>query len=203
MGTSTHGWVEYRHIDASDADGDGWRALVNLQELLGGREPFAGCLFGDAETGAFEPIAPGRGVPSPMSRVAQLDYEDAPGDHGSWISLAELERVDWDATADLTAITSQADWERAVRRTEKFDRQGRLLDREVDTWSELPRDTVFALATEGVVEHDGHVYRAVPKRLRELAAYDWATLWSWLTELRDRWALDPENVRLVAWTVDG
>ncbi|MFB6180158.1 MAG: hypothetical protein ABEI77_10595 [Halorientalis sp.] len=203
MGTSTHGWVEYRHVGPSgdEASGDGWRALVNLQELLGGRAPFGGYLFGFG-TETVEPLVPTRGVPSPMSRVARLDYEDSPSDDGSWVSLAELERTDWDAELDLTAVETDADWHRATHRTEKFDMQGRLVDRDADAWAELPRRTLFSLAEDGTEWYNDHVYRVVPKRVRELAAFDWGMLWSWVTDLRDRWELAPENVRIVAWAVE-
>lgn len=204
MGRTTYGWVEYRHVDWSDDqfEGDGWRALVNLQEMMGGRAPFSGYLFGVDNDAKFEPIAPDRGLPDRMSRIARLDYEDVPSDDASWVTLRELERADWDAVPELTAITSQRGWEKAVRRTEKFTHQGRLVERDVDAWTQLPADTVDALAAEQTVRYDGHIYRVVPKRLRELATYDWPTLWSWLTDLRDRWELDSKHVRLVAWFVD-
>lgn len=202
MGRTVHGWVEYCHVADEEFAGDDWYALINLREMLGGDPPLAGCLFGTESNPLFEPLAPERGLPPEVSRMTRLDYEEASGDHASWVSLAELEATDWDATPDLSTITTQEEWDRAVHRTERRNQRGRLEAKFVDAWTDLPEDTLSTLKTDHRARHDGDVYQVVPKRLRDMAVYDWAMLWTWLTALRDRWGLDGDNIRLVVWTTD-
>ncbi|MFB6165599.1 MAG: hypothetical protein ABEJ31_10610 [Haloarculaceae archaeon] len=201
MGATTRGWAEYRHEAWADDPlaADGWRALVNLRELLGRGEAFFGSLFGVENHARFEPVAPDRGLPDPTSRIARLDHEHHPGDVASWITLAELRAVDWDAEPELPLLSSQHGWDLAVARTEQYDARGRKLADDVDAWSLLPPEPLAVLASEREVTYEGRTFRAIPRRRRELAAFDWATLWSWLEDLETRWHLDAENVRLVVW----
>jgi hypothetical protein len=204
MGTTTHGWAEYRWEEwaADPMEADGWRGIINLRAMLGQGELFYGGLFGVQNPSAFEPVAASRGLPTPMSAIAELDYQHTPGERATWISLAEIQEIDWEAEADLTALESRTDWYRAVRRTEKWSPSGDLLAEEVDVWDELPPEKISKLAAEREVAHDNYGYRVVPKRRGEVAVHDWPTLLTWLDVIEHRWEIDPANIRLVVWFTD-
>jgi hypothetical protein len=203
MSTTTHGWAEYRQEGWSDdpLEADGWRAVVNLGSMLARGDSFYGSLFGVHNDAMFEPVAPARGMPEPLSRIGRLDFANAPSETASWVSLAELRAVDWTEEPDLTAISSHRGWTRAVLRTEKRDSRGRLVAEDVDAWAELPADVIHRLAQRREITYDGQTYRVYPKQRRDLAVHDWPTLWNWLEDLSENWSLDPANLRLVVWFV--
>lgn len=203
MGTTTRGWVEYRRREWADdpLEADGWRALLNLQEMLNRGQAFFGSMFGVDNEAQFEPVAPDRDLPRPLSRIARLDFGEEAGAHPSWITMAELQRVDWDAEPALPEIDTEHGWNQAVERTEKYDERGRQVATEVDAWQELPAEKLGTLAADREVTHGEFTYYVVPRRRGDLGVHDWPTLWSWLTDLANRWELDPRNVRLVVWFV--
>jgi hypothetical protein len=110
MGTDIHGFIEVRndYIDSSEPEDDEllfrWHPAIALAHVYNDRsyEAFE-CLFG-VRGRSFEPLAALRGFPQDASRTVARAFETEREDSHSpsWISWAELEEADWDATETLT-----------------------------------------------------------------------------------------------------
>ncbi|MFI5841475.1 hypothetical protein ACIA8K_17395 [Catenuloplanes sp. NPDC051500] len=95
MGTDIAGGVESR----PHGPGTPWHlADVDLSALPRHYDAF-GLLFGVRNYAGFAPVAPGRGLPDDASpELRGLQPGDGEHDH-TWVSWAELARIDWDARA--------------------------------------------------------------------------------------------------------
>jgi hypothetical protein len=92
MGVDIDGVVEYR------ADG-GWHLAARLGKAYQGRDyDLFGWLFGVRNHTGFEPMAAGRGVPDDLA-AESLRLRDPETYAATWVSLPELEAVDWDEAA--------------------------------------------------------------------------------------------------------
>ena len=95
MGTDIAGGVEIR----PHGRGSPWLlADVSLDDLPRHYDAF-GLLFGVRNFAGFEPVAPGRGLPEDAS-PGLLGLQLVDSEHGhTWVSWAELARIDWSAQA--------------------------------------------------------------------------------------------------------
>ncbi|MFC8225752.1 hypothetical protein [Streptomyces sp. NPDC057287] len=101
MGTDIYGFIECRRgYSADGGPAPVWQPAIELGHLYDTRDYDAfGSLFGVRNHhGAFEPLAPGRGLPEDASETVAREHLG----HGTtWISWAELAAADWDeATAE-------------------------------------------------------------------------------------------------------
>mgnify|MGYP006282672237 CR=1 FL=1 len=105
MGCDIHGLVEvnwYGDMDHVD-DKKKWEcAIENIGSWVGRSYDTFGLLFGVRDYANFEPVAPRRGVPDNLSNRGQERIgKDKSWCHSfSYVTLAELNQVDWEATAD-------------------------------------------------------------------------------------------------------
>lgn len=114
-------WYRYEHATELDAialpdvfDGRNYDLFGLLADVRNGRG-FAGCVTGDA----WPALAPSRGLPADTAIAPDRESDDALGlswlgDHShTWVSLEELERLDWDHIAH--GSQGIADWVEWVR----------------------------------------------------------------------------------------
>lgn len=204
MGTDIHGFVE-----CADEDGGPWTAAIDIDLLYRGRGYDAfGCLFGVRNFAGFRPLAEGRGLPQDASETARAEFAEwgRDGHSATWISWAELKRVDWaepaeqvDArvheyrrTEDGWVMSGKAAWDGRVAEVVGLSRRrdpGRLFTYEAHDWP------------EGTEWPDGEdrLYRIGRLTRRDAIAPDgdWKPLWTVMETLA---ALDgDENVRLTVW----
>ena len=109
MGTDISGYIECRERPLRpDASGT-WRAAIDLDLLYGDRDYDAfGCLFGVRNYATFRPLAAGRGLPRDLSDTVRQAAESWEHHDATWISWAEVARVDWDEPAERLRATSLA-----------------------------------------------------------------------------------------------
>ncbi|MGK5642451.1 hypothetical protein ACSNOK_29675 [Streptomyces sp. URMC 126] len=104
MGTDIYGCVEVREPCADEDwyDGPPWRRALDLFPLYANRDYTAfACLFGVRDTGLWEPVAAGRGLPPDVSPDLRAEYEDVAAldaaVHGAtWVTWSELSAMDPD-----------------------------------------------------------------------------------------------------------
>jgi hypothetical protein len=183
MGCDIHGFVECRVTYGTlDEEDTGWHAAIDLDLLYGGRDYDAfGCLFGVRNYAGFRPLAGERGLPDDVSAQTQNAYEEwSPDGHSpSWISWAELARVDWNEPADAVdervheyRLTPGQGWVLAGKSFRDGQRRPEGSDR-------LCR--VVRMVRRDAVPEDG----------------EWAPVWTIMRALAD--IHGSENVRLVVW----
>ncbi|MEW2519956.1 hypothetical protein [Actinacidiphila alni] len=210
MGADIHGMVECRlwHVHEEDGETGEWHAAIGLDVLYAGQDYDAfGCLFGVRNDAGFRPLAAGRGLPADTSGAvrAELSGWGADAHSASWISWAEVARVDWDEPAESTD-----------RRVHRYRRTADGLSYEgKSVWDPAHAAALAARGTpptaaggppDGAWWQDGAewavgdtVFRAVRLRRRDAVPPDgeWQPVW---TTMRTLAALHGEdNVRLVVW----
>ncbi|MFD5466730.1 hypothetical protein ACFWIQ_28455 [Kitasatospora sp. NPDC127059] len=188
MGADIHGFVECRATYGTlDEDKARWHAAIDLDLLYGGRSYDAfGCLFGVRNHAGFRPVAGDRGIPADVSPQTRQAYEEwAPDGHSpSWISWAELAKVDWDEPADAV--------------DDRVHEYTRTLDRGwVRTGKSFRGSHGRSEGAEWI--EDGRLLRVVRMVRRDAVPEDgeWAPVWKAMSALAD--AHGGENVRLVVW----
>jgi hypothetical protein len=211
MGWHIVAWVEV-HLPwaagMTDIPGvETWYPMMDASLLIDRNDDAFGCLFGAANRANFRPVAADRGLPETMSgRVREEAERYAEADSGtgfvwpSWVTLAEIEQVDWDEPALLPD-----------QRLHQFIRtpSGEWVFETKSTW-----DANFAQAvghnmerallgqeppwTEGQEWQVGdRLFRAVRLRRRDAMDEGWQSLLTIMRELARRFS--PEGVRLVVW----
>ncbi|MEU9144968.1 hypothetical protein [Streptomyces sp. NPDC048349] len=204
MGTDIHGFVECVY----DVD-EPWAAAIDMDLLYHGRDYDAfGCLFGVRNFAGFRPLAEGRGLPEDVSSAVRAEFEEwgSDGHSPTWISWAELKRVDWsepaervDAriheyrrTEDGWAMYGKSAWSPRVAEVAGLARErdpGRLVRYEAHDWP------------EGTEWPDGEdrLYRIGRLTRREAIAAEseWQPLWTVMETLASLYG--DENVRLTVW----
>jgi hypothetical protein len=93
MGTDILGWVELRKDQR-------WMRAVDIRPFVVRDSDAFGCLFGVNNRTSFSPIAERRGLPADASRLVREVWDKVSKDPvvhaSSWVSLEEIERIDWD-----------------------------------------------------------------------------------------------------------
>ncbi|MEU2075493.1 hypothetical protein [Streptomyces sp. NPDC013489] len=119
MGKDIWGFIEC-HRDYRDHEADSfWHATIDLDHLKVPRNYDAfGCLFGVCDSEQFVPVASVRGLPADVSNRVRDGHETTAGRSASWVSWAELKRVDWnEESAEPDAYVreyyrdQQGDWQ--------------------------------------------------------------------------------------------
>ncbi|MCX5406460.1 hypothetical protein OHA37_21610 [Streptomyces sp. NBC_00335] len=97
MSTDIRGFIEC-HLNYREHEADSlWHATIALEHLNVPRNYGAfGCLFGVCDDGQFVPVVPVRGLPAGASDRVREGHETTGGRSASWVSWAEIKRVDWD-----------------------------------------------------------------------------------------------------------
>lgn len=97
MGKDIDGFIECL-CDYRDDEADSfWHATINLEHLKVPRNYDAfEALFGVCDNEQFVPVAPVRGLPVDASNRVRDGYAASGGRSASWVSWAEIGRVDWD-----------------------------------------------------------------------------------------------------------
>ncbi|WP_326681549.1 hypothetical protein [Streptomyces sp. NBC_01237] len=97
MGRDIWGFIEC-HRDYRDHEADSfWHAAIDLDHLEVPRNYDAfGCLLGVCDNEQFVPVAPVRGLPEDVSNRVRDGHGTTGGRSASWVSWAEIKRVDWD-----------------------------------------------------------------------------------------------------------
>ncbi|MFJ9576416.1 hypothetical protein ACIRQF_08550 [Streptomyces sp. NPDC101191] len=203
MGTDISGYIECERDYRVDfaAAGSFWHPAMDLDHLYDTRDPRAfGCLFGVGDR-SFEPLASERGLPSDVSqRVAWL-VEELGGRWPSWISWAEVERVDWDETApavdphihEYRRRTPEGDWcfHASGGYNSRFEQVSGLNGHEaLYPGNHWPEGTEWA---------DGDRLFRVERLTRRQAVPEvqWSPVWTVMRTLAARHGA--EHVRLVVW----
>ncbi|WP_405495747.1 hypothetical protein [Streptomyces sp. NBC_00096] len=204
MGTDIHGFVEC--LDEDDAL---WAAAIDLDLLHHGRSYDAfGCLFGVRNSAGFRALAADRGLPEGASELVRGQFAEWGRDAHSptWISWAELKRVDWaepaervDAriheyrrTADGWVMSGKAAWDARVAETVGLQMRrdpGRLFGYEAHDW---PEGTEWP-------DGDDRLYRIGRLTRRDAVVPDgeWKPVWTVMETLAALYG--DENVRLTVW----
>lgn len=201
MSTDIWGFIECRRDYRENDEETFWHATIDLDHLKVPRDYDAfGCLFGVCDNEQFAPVAPVRGMPADASNRALTGYGST-GVSASWVTWAEIERVDWEEES--------ADPHPSVREYERGP-QGdwRLLGR----YHHAPRRFVElsglpSHAVERAGEHfagggqwiDGDRMFRVGRVSRREAVPDerWGPIWTVMRTLADLHGDD--DVRLVVW----
>jgi len=112
-GKSAYYETAYRQSFYSDRCYDAFAVLAGVRNGFG----FAGCETGEG----FTPISEPRGLPDDLSEELRqvrhrYEYDDTEihtdfGDHSqSWVTLAELQAVDWEAKYQKTGVVAYSHW---------------------------------------------------------------------------------------------
>lgn len=202
MGTDISGYIECRERPLRpDASGP-WRAAMDLDLLYDDRHYDAfGCLFGVRNYATFRPLAAGRGLPRDLSDTVRQAAESWEHHDATWISWAEVARVDWDEPA-----------EGADQRMRQYLRRpdGTLEPMGKSLWGPRLMEATGA-SYEDVLEgrvrwSEGQefelgdtVFRAATLRRRDVVPPDgaWRRVWRVMETLAER--TSPDDVRLVVW----
>jgi len=115
MGLDIHGWIEITYASDGEAQDDTmWMGVTRLAPLVDVPDTFSEAVFGFskaavANPGSVSAIAANRGVPTACSsevrddiaRIRDHERHYGPGECGgfTFISYAELMRVNWDSAA--------------------------------------------------------------------------------------------------------
>ncbi|MGI5323441.1 hypothetical protein [Actinomadura nitritigenes] len=202
MGTDISGYIECRERPLRPDASRPWRAAIDLDLLYGDRHYDAfGCLFGVRNYASFRPLAAGRGLPEDLSDAVRQAAESWEHHDATWISWAEVARVDWDEPA-----------ESADQRLRQYLRRadGTLEPMGKSLWGPSLMEATGA-SYEDVLEgrvrwSEGQefelgdlVFRAVTLRRRDVVPPDgsWRHVWRVMETLAERTA--PDDVRLVVW----
>jgi hypothetical protein len=184
-----------------------WSDILNASLLLDREYDAFGCLFGFVNHAHFAPIADGRGLPDDASERVRADaaeYAALDPETGfampSWVTWAELERVDWDELA----LHPDSRVHEYVR-----DERGEWVYETKATWSARFAAVVeqdieaslfgpYPVWPEGAEwEGDGRLFRAERLRRRDALGEGWWSLFAIMRELARRFTAD--GVRLVVW----
>ncbi|MBI3969132.1 MAG: hypothetical protein HY329_26120 [Chloroflexi bacterium] len=186
---------------------DTWRAVVDARILVSRNYDAFGCLFGMTNHAHFRPVAAKRGLPEDASaRVRDDAAESVKVTDGfvmpTWVTWAELERVDWDEQA----LHADGCLHRYVK-----DERGEWVYESKSAWNaefdaaigyggdpaEVP-SAPDARWPEGREWQVGDkLFRAVRIRRREALDEEWWSLFAIMRELAKHFT--PEGVRLVVW----
>lgn len=95
------GWIEAELI----AGGDFWHGLVSTSTLFDISSELCALLFGVANTTGWKPLFAGRGVPENVSDAFFAHWSGCRSEFigESWVSLDELEAIDWTQTIQRDA----------------------------------------------------------------------------------------------------
>ena len=112
MSVVIDGWVEvqwlppgYRPWHPSPP----WTAVITVGSILDQNVDMFGSLFGVRNVSRFRPLAPDRGFPSDPSLVLAEEISELQPflarreiGHASWLTWAEIDRIDWEEPAETT-----------------------------------------------------------------------------------------------------
>ncbi|MFZ3468569.1 hypothetical protein ACODT3_34335 [Streptomyces sp. 4.24] len=204
MGTDIHGFVE-----CVVEDDEPWVAAVDIELLHHGRSYDAfGCLFGMRNFAGFRPLAEDRGLPKDVSDVVRAQFADwgVDGHSPTWISWAELKRVDWSEPAERVdariheyrrtdagwVMTGKTGWDPRIAEVAGLSTvrdPGRLFRYEAH---DLPEGTEWP-------DGDDRLYRIGRITRRDAVAPDgeWKPLWTVMETLAGLYG--DERVRLTVW----
>ncbi|MFJ5548145.1 hypothetical protein [Streptomyces sp. NPDC093225] len=206
MGTDIYGFVEC----SAEYGEEPWQAAIDLDLLYDGRDYDAfGCLFGVRNFAGFRALAERRGLPPDASSTVRARVEDWGTDahDTTWISWAEIGRIDWSEPAEQVdariheyrrtadggwVMAGKASWSARVAEVTGLERRrdpGRLFRYEDHDWP------------EGTEWRDGEdrLYRIGRMTRREAIPVDgeWEPVWTVMRTLAARHG--DENVRLTVW----
>ncbi len=176
MGTYIGGWVEY------ELEGD-WYGAINIICVVDQYYDAFACLFGVKNYAGFKAIAPNRGLPDDISEEVLRDTptNDLTHDH-SWISLDEIEAIDWEEYAEnLDQRISQYHKDESGERV--WHSKGRLL-----------KPPPIDLSSAGQFEYGGILYEVRTMQRKEVLQY-----WQPLIDMMRIVAKKRGNVRLVVY----
>ncbi len=180
MGTDISGWFEF-----SDPKWDAyldevmWVPIICATGILSRDYTLFGSLFGVRNGTSFAPIAAARGLPGDASDLITQESSQKGSFGHSWISLAELNAVDWtekgfDAPAQ-TKPSNGAEW----------------LAAQVMKRSKVQSDY------EKELEKKGYIVRVPPLTRRDTLGPNMELLLKMAQPLGDHYG--SERVRLVVW----
>lgn len=102
MGTWIYGYVEAL---PEYLEGEEWQPIVYISCIVNKDYQAFGCLFGQRNDVGFIPIAPNRGLPADASYLSKRSGPfDGDFHSPSWITLAEIEAIDWDECAAVPCV---------------------------------------------------------------------------------------------------
>ncbi|SEO15374.1 hypothetical protein [Actinacidiphila rubida] len=210
MGTDISGFVECRAWRFHEEEGEAttWHGVIDLFFLNTTRDYDAfGCLFGVRNYAGFRPLAADRGMPADASEAVRAELATLarwPDQmYGvTWITWAEVKRIDWDEPAETT--------DRRPHRYQRTPEGLRYLGK--GAWDPVqakvlaPSNATRDARDAGDGRPDGTewtvgdtVYRA--QRLRRRDAVEiggtWQPVWTTMETLAALHGDD--NVRLVVW----
>ncbi|MEV7372910.1 hypothetical protein AB0O51_18755 [Streptomyces sp. NPDC090301] len=205
MGKDIWGFIEC-HRDYRDHEADSfWHATIDLDHLKVPRNYDAfGCLFGVCDNEQFVPVAPGRGLPADVSNRVRDGHETTAGRSASWVSWAEIKRVDWDEeSAETDAYIreyyrdQQGDWQFLQRHYSAPQRFVDLCGQPAPI-AVRPREHF----PEGSQWVDGdQMFRVERLRRRDAVPdHEWGPVWTVMRTLAELHGDD--DVRLVVWFDD-
>ncbi|MFE3583857.1 hypothetical protein [Streptomyces vinaceus] len=203
MGTDIHGLIECRWDRWLDEGDRRWCEAIDLDHLCNGRSYAAfGALFGVRDTASFRPLAPGRGLPSDVTREARSAYEGWSVAHSaSWITWAELKAADWGEVASRVDDCVHEYRRGPDGSWELYARGGRL-----PRFAELAgltesrdRHRSGRVLPEGAEWQDGDRLFRIGRLTRKQAVPDaeWGSVWDVMRTLARLHG--DEGVRLVVW----
>src|SRR5262245_29685685 len=105
MGTDIHGWIEVRPTWVRE--GEPWRAVVRVDEMVPRDYDAFQCLFGVTDFAGFRPIAARRGLPDDCSDLLRRDLRfeldgeaiDVEPLDPSWLTARDAAAIDMDEAA--------------------------------------------------------------------------------------------------------
>ncbi|MET9372865.1 hypothetical protein ABZX98_01735 [Streptomyces sp. NPDC002992] len=205
MGIDIDGFIEC-HRDYRDHEADSfWHATIALDHLKVPRDYDAfGCLFGVCDNEQFAPVVPVRGLPVDASNRVREGHETTGGRSASWVSWAELKRVDWDERSERPDAyiheygrDPRGDWQFLRRHSSPPQRFAELCGQPVRV-AARPSEH-FPEGTQWV---DGdRMFRVERLRRRDAVPDDqWGPVWTVMRTLADLHG--DEDVRLVVWFDD-
>lgn len=194
MGCDIHGHIE---VDKShNEDVTRWISAGTLFPFVGRSYDAFGCLFGVRNYSNFNPVAPDRGIPRPMSRSAKEDYESWKQDaHSqSFLNYTEIQDIDWDETAD------EVDARYSVLDENKEPTGTKFALGPASGWNEIVEENKEAIEAGEPVPNESGDQHIQKRKLTRGEALSGA--WQWLLHdymgmLADRFG--EENVRVVVW----
>lgn len=184
MGTDIHGAVEVNWHTEQDRD-PFWVYAANISHLVGRNYEVFASLFGVRGFAEFEALAPDRGLPDDVSRMAK---SESWGHSHSWIGYDELKKADWEESAkDNRFIIVDKDG----KQLSKFGWSSGLDD--------MPREDIEAANDGELVEWgDGKYLTTQYITRREALSGSWEWLiFDLLPVFADRYG--EKNVRMVVW----
>lgn len=194
MGADIHGFVEHRPFPKSSPEY--WETVINVGNMLGRNYEMFGLLFGVRNYSGFNPIAPNRGFPKydkhqtskSQNRIETLREHDKYGDDGhsvSWITLEEINKIDWTKTSDVYGERIHV-YDSGDTETCSFTHS-----------SELSDDDLKTLENNHELKKNNKTYRLEKTKYFDALSDDWKALFDMMRALAKNDL--PKNIRLVVW----